>query len=217
MKSILISFVVVFCSVCVPGSTRAFVPQNPTRVAQIAELLKEKPSAPGAHISDRAAWERLAATAEGALALKAARSELKGKIPDCPDSLYLEFTAPGNGNRRHYEKPYFRRTQMLRRLVVGECLENKGRFLPKIIECIDTICAERSWTMPAHDRDLSAFRGERMNVDLGGGERALSLASALAVLKGVLPSETMAKARAELERRTFAPVRNCCNPICVPQ
>ncbi len=211
MKNILILLsVATCCGICLPYPAEAFVPQNAARVAEIAALLKERPSAPGASISDRTVWDRLAATAGGKRILKLANEELKNKIPDCPDALYLEFSTPGNGNRTHYEKPYFNRTRMLQRLMLGECLENKGRFLPKIVECIETLCAERSWTMPAHDRNLSAFRGERMNVDLGGAHRAQELASTLAVLNGVLPPETVAKARAELERRTFAPVRRCC-------
>jgi len=210
MKNILIKLVVVSCGVSLPHLTEAFVPQNPARVAQIATVLKETPSAPGASISDRAVWNRLAATADGKRILRSAKTELKKPIPDCPDSLYLEFTTPGNGNRTHYEKPYFARTSMLQRFVLGECLENKGRFLPKIVECIETLCAERSWTMPAHDRNLAVFHGKQMNVDLGGAHRALELASTLAVLNGVLPPETVAKARAELERRTFAPMRRCC-------
>ena len=211
MKNILLQFVAAFCfGICLTYPAEAFVPQNPVRVSEIAALLKEKPSAPGASISDRAVWDRLAATAGGKRILKTANAELKNEIPDCPDALYLEFSTPGNGNRTHYEKPYFARTRMLQRLVLGECLENKGRFLPKIVECVETLCAERSWTMPAHDRSLAAFRGEQMNVDLGGAHRALALASALAVLDGALLPETVAKARAELERRTFAPVRRCC-------
>ena len=105
MKNILILLAVASCGICLPRPAAAFVPQNSARVAQIAALLKEKPSAPGASISDRAVWDRLAATAGGKRILKSAKADLKGPIPDCPDALYLEFTTPGNGNRTHYEKP----------------------------------------------------------------------------------------------------------------
>ncbi len=197
---------------CAAGfaAERPYLKQNPERIAQIAACLPEMPSAPGAHISDRVAWGRLAATPGAASALKKAERELRTAIPDCPDALYLEFSTPGNGNRTHYEKPYFGRMSMLQRLVLGECLENKGRFIPKIVELMGVVCAERSWTMPAHDRSLKVFNGEEFNVDLGAGHRAETCAWALAALKGVLPEETAAKMRAELERRIFAPVRRCC-------
>ena len=204
----IITLSAVACISCMYG--RAFIAQNPERVAQIAELLREVPAAPGARISDRGAWNRLAATPEGAKAVKKAESALKGPIPECPDALYLEFTEPGNGNRTHYEKPYFLRLSILQRLVLGECLENRGRFLPRIVELVDAICAERSWTMPAHDRSLKAFRGEQMNVDLGASHRAEVCAWTLSALKGVLPPATESRLREELERRVFAPVRRIC-------
>ena len=102
MKNILITLAVASCGICLTCPVGAFVPQNSERVAQIVALLKEKPSAPGATISDRTVWDRLAATAAGKRILKSANAELKKPIPDCPDALYLEFTTPGNGNRTHY-------------------------------------------------------------------------------------------------------------------
>ena len=184
--------------------------QNPDRVAQIVSLLTDRPFLADAHISNRAAWNAFAATSQGKTALRHAKDCLKQTIPDCPDALYLEFSTPGNGNRTHYEKPYFARASMLHKLLLGECLENKGRFIPKIVECVDVICAEKSWTMPAHDRSLNVFKGKIMNVDLGAGHRATTCAYLIAMLKGVLPAAAEAKLRGELERRIFAPMRRCC-------
>ena len=209
MKKILLMIPMLASAACLADS-RPYLKQSQERIAQIAALLPEKPSAPGAHISDREVWDRLAAAPSAAAALKKAEAEMKSAIPDCPDALYLEFSTPGNGNRTHYERPYFRRMQMLQRLVLGECLENKGRFIPKVVELMNTVCAERSWTMPAHDRALRVFNGEEFNVDLGASHRAETCAWALAVLKGKLPEETAAKMRNELERRIFGPVRRCC-------
>ena len=209
MKKILFTLPMMACAACLAAS-RPYLKQSQERIAQIAALLPEKPSVPGAHISNREAWDRLAATPGAATALKKAETERESAIPDCPDALYLEFTTPGNGNRTHYEWPYFKRMSMLQRLVLGECLENKGRFLPKIVELLNVVCAERSWTMPAHDRSLKTFNGEEFNVDLGASHRAEMCAWTLAALKGKLPEETAAKMRAELERRIFEPVRRCC-------
>ena len=178
------------------------------RVAEIAELLPAEPTTFGAHISNRAAWDAFAAQPCGKKAVRLAAECLKAPIPDCPDELYLEFSR--TGNRTHYEKPYFRRLQMVMRLMLGECVENKGRFIPKLVECIDTLCAEKTWTMPAHDRSLKSFNGKEMNVDLGASHRAAASAYVLSLLKGVLPEATAAKLRGELERRIFAPVRRCC-------
>ena len=182
--------------------------QDPARVAEIASYLPEAPTVFGARIGDRTIWDVLARTPSGKEAVKMAARRMKESLPECPDSLYLEFSTPGNGNRRNYEKPYFRRMASLVSFSVGECLENKGRFIPKIIEYADAVCAERTWTMPAHDRKLSAFRGEKMNVDLGASHRAAACAWVLSVLRDVLPVGTASKLRSELERRVFAPVRS---------
>ena len=208
MKTLLISLAACLSAVVLADGV-AFRKQDAARVVQIAEWLPDAPSAPGADIANRAVWTQLAA-ASGASALKRAEEALKQAIPDCPEALYLEFSTPGNGNRTHYEKPYFGRTSMLQRLVLGECLENKGRFIPKIVQLIDAICAERSWTMPAHDRQLTAYRGGAFNVDLGAGHRAEVCAWTLSALKGALPPATAAHLRAELERRIFGPMRRCC-------
>lgn len=187
-----------------------FVRQSEARIAELAALLPERPAAFGAHISDRAAWGRLAATAQAKAALKRAEDVLAKPIPECPDSLYLEFSTPGNGNRTNFEKPYFLRIRQLSQLVFGECLENRGRFLPKIAEYMEAICAERSWVMPAHDGKLLTFNGKEMHVDLGASHRAETCAWAVSALKGVLPADVSAKMCAELERRVFAPMRRTC-------
>ena len=46
-----------------------------------------------------------------------------------------------------------------RRLVVAECLEDRGRFIPKIADYVDAFAAQRSWTLPAHDGTLTCFNG----------------------------------------------------------
>lgn len=177
------------------------------RVAEIAKMLPEKPGIPGAHISDRTTWDRLANTGEGRYLVQQAVREAKEPIAECTDALYLEFSTPGNGNRTHYQKPFFRREAMLKRLVLAECLENKGQFIPRIADYLRTLCSERTWCLPAHDRDLKAFRGEVQNVDLGAQSRAFTCAFTAYVLKGRLPEDVERLTLSELERRIFAPLR----------
>ena len=208
MNKIVFLFASVAVTCCVAQSKQApFRLQDPERVAEIPSYLPENITVYGARIGDRGAWARIARTPSGKIAVKKAKSRLNEPIPECPDRLYLEFSTPGNGNRRNYEEPYFRRMNSFVILAIGECVENKGRFIPRIVEYANAICAERTWTMPAHDRNLSAFKGERMNVDLGASHRAAACAWVLSVLREVLPAETVSKLRAELERRVFAPVR----------
>ncbi len=177
------------------------------RIDEIAAWLPEAPAATGARIGDRAAWDRLAALPSAPSHITAAEKALAAPIPDLPDDLYLEFSQ--NGNRTHYQVPYFKRLSDLSALLLGECLENKGRFIPGIVARIDAICAERSWTMPAHDGSLSCFNGTP-HIDLGSSHRTLTLALAYDWLGDRLSAETRKKIMDECDRRTFQPYLATC-------
>lgn len=172
------------------------------RIDEIAAWLPERPAADGVRITDRAAWDRLAATPHGAREIRAAEALLGRPVPDTPDAEYLEFTR--NGNRTHYQKSFGRRTGGLARLYVAECLENKGRFIPQIVAYVDAICAMKSWVLPAHDGELSCFGGTP-HVDLVSSSLSLSLALCSDWLGDRLPAATRAKIAAEVDRRTFRP------------
>ena len=146
---------------------------SPARIDEIAAWLPERPAADGARITDRAAWDRLAATPHGAREVKAAAALLSRPVPDAPDAEYLEFSQ--NGNRSRYQTSLFRRMGGFRRLVVAECLEDRGRFIPKIADYVDAFAAQRSWTLPAHDGALTCFNGAP-HVDLVSGELSLTFA-----------------------------------------
>ena len=172
------------------------------RIDEIAAWLPDEPSAPGARIGDRDAWDSLAALPSAAARIKAAEKALAEPIPGLPDELYLEFSR--NGNRRNYERPYHARVSALSALLLGECLENKGRFLPGIVARVKAIAAERSWSMPAHDGSLSCFNGTP-HIDLGSSRRTLVFAFVYDWLRDVLPQDVKDLVRAECDRRTFQP------------
>ena len=172
------------------------------RIDEIAQWLPEKPAATGARIGDRAAWDRLAALPSASNHIAAAEKALAEPIPDLPDDLYLEFSR--NGNRTHYQEPYFKRLNGLSTLLLGECLENKGRFLPGIVARVKAIAAERSWTMPAHDGSLTCFNGTP-HIDLGSSHRTVTFAFVYDWLRDVLPQDVKDLIRAECDRRTFQP------------
>ena len=172
------------------------------RIDEIAQWLPEKPAATGARIGDRAAWDRLAALPSAAKHIAAAEKALAEPIPDLPDDLYLEFSR--TGNRTHYQEPYFKRLSGLSSLLLGECLENKGRFLPGIVARVKAIAAERSWTMPAHDGSLTCFNGTP-HIDLGSSHRTVTFAFVYDWLRDVLPQDVKDLIRAECDRRTFQP------------
>lgn len=181
--------------------------QSKKRIAEIASYLPVEPAASGARISDRKAWERLAELDSAARIIKKAESILKQDIPECPDDLYLEYSK--TGIRTDYQIPYFARISNAKTLATAECLENKGRFIPKLMEYLETLCAERSWVMPAHDSGLRTFDGKEFGVDLGASARAWSCAWIVSVLKDTLPGVISMKVKKELERRIFSTYRSC--------
>ncbi len=63
-------------------------------------------------------------------------------------SVFLEYVR--TGNRSHYQRISFSHRAKLAELVIGECIEGKGRFLDDIMNGIWTICEETYWGVPAH-------------------------------------------------------------------
>ena len=72
--------------------------------------------------------------------IEEAERYLDYEVPYIPMSLYMEFRK--NGNRSHYENPYFEKRKALSALVLGEYLERKGRFLGKAIDTLYSILQE---------------------------------------------------------------------------
>ena len=159
-------------------------------------------------ISDRAAWEPLAATAEGRAAIGRAEGFVALPTPDCSDEKWLEFFT--TGSRRAYEIPFFERTTRLEWLVLAEALEDRGRFLPDIERQLAAICDERSWVIPAHDRKKIAWEGTGPIIDLFSSARALFIARWLAVLGERLPSDLVARAKGLARARVIEPYLALC-------
>jgi hypothetical protein len=185
-----------------------------TRMKTIAALLPEKPTGFGSPIADRDAWDRLSQNESfksvirqaEKLRRKASPSGLPEPIPEQPDDLYLDFSRTGNRNR--WQRVAGLRRGRVRTLVLAECLENKGRFLPAFHEIVRALCSERTWVMPAHDRDLANFNGKSIDIDLGSSALAWSLATADYLLAEKLNPEIRRLIRDNLEQRIFKPYQN---------
>lgn len=65
-----------------------------------------------------------------------------------PASLILQYQR--SGNRTGYEDVSFAKREQLFALVLAEALEQKGRFLPDIVNGIWSTCEESYWGIPAH-------------------------------------------------------------------
>lgn len=184
-----------------PPAPRDFQTPSAQRLAELAALLPETPRGLGDPITRRERWDALAKLASAASVLKTATSYVDTPPPELPDDLYLDFSR--TGNRDNYQRPYGRRTGRINSLVMAECLENQGRFLPAIERDILTLCDERSWTMPAHDSDLSNFKGTHLTIDLGSSARAWLLATCDWLLGDRLSPAVRTRLRAETSRRVL--------------
>ena len=172
------------------AASRPATPPDEARIAAIAAALPEEPGCETTSI-DRTEVD-----------LPKAGKLLKKPVPDVPDALYLEFTQ--NGNRTRYQTARTRRFGNFIALVAAERQEGKGRFTAKIAEYMDAIDAQRSWVLPAHDRDLGNFYGTNLTIDLVSSATAKMLAETLVALKGRLPETSVRRTMDELDRRVFS-------------
>ena len=178
---------------------------DPARVKAVAAMLPERPAGLGRPITDRAAWERLAADPAAKAVLARAEALLAKPLPGQPDDLYLEFSR--SGNRTRFERVAFDRRGRLAPLVLAECMENKGRFVPKVAELVDALAAERTWVLPAHDGALRNFNGKTVDIDLFSSAAGWHLATADYLLGDKLGPATRGKIRENVARRILDPYR----------
>lgn len=170
----------------------------------LAMKLPELPAGIGHPAADRAAWEPLAATPDGAKLLKQAAPLLKEPMPAFAPDLYQEYYA--NGNRTNFQNQNGKRWSRLRTLTKAECLEGKRRFVPALDEAIRGLCGDPSWCLPAHDYDGWIFEGKQPYVDLAVAMNGFEMATTLSLLADRLPAPTVELARKEIERRLTGPI-----------
>ncbi len=176
---------------------------DPARVKAVAAMLPEAPQGVGPRVTDRKAWDAVAGLKEAASIIKQAEAEAKHPTPEIPDDLYLEFSR--NGNRTNYQREMYKRFRRFSTLVLAECVENQGRFIPALEETIGVLCDQKAWTLPAHDRSLKNFKGQEIDIDLWTVRVSWNLATADWWLGDKLGDKTRKRIRVELERRTFGP------------
>ena len=176
------------------------------RIKTITDLLPERPKGFGSPVTDRAAWQKLARNDSFKRVIPEAERLLGEPIPDQPDDLYLDFSR--TGNRSRWQRVSGRRRGRAHTLVLAECLENEGRFIPAFEELVRVLCSERTWVMPAHDRALTNFNGTSIDIDLGSASLAWSLSTADYLLADRLSDGTRRLLRQNLERRIFTPYQD---------
>jgi len=190
-----------------PGRVSAAAPSDgspdPQRRAEVTRLLPLKPQGAGPTIADRRAWEAVAKAPGFQDVVRRAERLLKEPIPELPDDLYLDYSRTDNRDR--YQRVASQRHGRMPALVLAECLENQGRFLPAIEASLRAILAEKTWVLPAHDGGLANFRGKVVEIDLVAAATGANVATAAWWLGDKLSPETRKLIHDELQRRIFTP------------
>lgn len=125
-------------------------------------------------------------------AIKEAEPFLDGIWTPIALSLFQEFTK--TGDRSRFQQVYFEKRLRLSQLVIAECLEYEGRFIPQIAEGIWSLLSEPAWVIPAHNsyiRDtpqLPCPLTERPILDLFACETGEILALTVSILEEELRS-----------------------------
>lgn len=181
-------------------------PPDPERVKVIAEMLPKMPQGVGRPIGDRQAWQA-AAKLPGLKGIVAKAEGVAAQpIPELTEELYLDFSR--TGNRSRCQRVLSQRHGRVPVLVIAECIENKGRFVPDIEESVRAVCSEPSWLLPAHDRSLRNWYGKTIEIDLASAATSWNLATAHFWLGDKLSPEVRELISSELERRTFTPFQS---------
>ena len=176
------------------------------RILELEKILPEKPMGVGDQCAKRDVWDKLADTRQGRKAIDTAAKLMQKTFPELKDELYLQFSQ--NGNRTNYEAVNGRRISWIVQLTLGECLENKGRFMPKLEEFLEQFLSQKSWVLPAHDRKLTNFNNEVLYPDLSCSYVASMLAYVDWFLQDKLKPETRQRIRHEVFRRAITPYQN---------
>ncbi len=174
-------------------------------VAKLAASLPASPGGFGPTIADRAAWAKLAAGEGMRAAIRKAEGLLTAPMPELTEDLYLDYSR--TGNRTRGQAVIGARHGRLQTLALAEFLEAKGRFVPALEGALKSICAEKSWVLPAHDSGLTNFHDKLVTIDLGSSLLGWDVATVLWVMGDRLSPEVRALARKELQRRIFEPYR----------
>jgi hypothetical protein len=142
------AFVLVPAAIAAPEQEKAGLLVSDWTPAKLKEaLLSPADWHPFPKASEREAWDAVPAAVRAAHLDLAERHLATGwETPRA--SAFLDFVR--NGNRSRYEAISFGRREKLAELVLGECLEGKGRFIDEIVDGVWTIAEETYWGVPAH-------------------------------------------------------------------
>ncbi len=181
--------------------TSAQIYPSVEQLQMLRPLVPEARFQPAPSISDRDYWGQVAASPSGRAWLQQAQADFD-QPPEVPisDEIYRE--ANLKGSRSMYKPRYYRTMERLEKFMLAECMENTGRYLPRIELYLRAIMDMKSWLHPNHDdRENSDLEGRRVSIDLGARKFGSDLALAEVLLGDKLPDALRGELSAQVKRR----------------
>ncbi len=204
MKNIITFLLLLILFPIIAIAEPALTPLDGKRIKKLTHILNSGNSGYADPINNRTYWDEIAKTEAGLDIIKRAEGLAKKGMPAWKGALMVEFQK--TGIRKIADDMYKSRSKRLMPLVVAECLENKGRFIPAIEETLRGYCEQPSWVMVAHDTNLDNFYGREYHVDLGSASMSDEIGQTLYMLKGKLKFELVKEVKAKLYERVYKPV-----------
>ena len=197
---LLAAFGMILGGVAEGGRTAVIAPQDPARVKEIAVMLRPEAGFAETRIENRAFWEGVTDADARRRWIREGEALLVRSLPTMEGVSFFPREGEPHGLWIKRVQDHF---TVLRSLLLAECAENEGRFLPRIQETLDAISAIRTWTGFYHDRKGISYRGTGHVLDLGSGMHSEQVAIVLDVLRTRLDSACRARALKALRTMTL--------------
>ena len=179
----------------------------PERVAEIAAMLPEKPRGLVPNYKDRNFWEKEYPDCRGMIDYSAKTMVNKKLAPIPLETFPVMLTSPERdkrGERPGYYDWWYGSVydcfRILARMTVSECQENKGRFVPKIVEAMQILLEMPTWDIDPRTllEGLRYFESHSAMV-------ASNLALAGYLLDDKLPQEVRARLAERIDEWALTP------------
>ncbi len=205
MMKRLLSAILLVASVVGLSAKPVMTPLDPAEVERVRGLLSATTTSYAPTASNREVWDAMANDPEVTKGVfELADKYMTDPYPEWQGELYEQY--PKTNIRKDADLMYKSRSAPLTPLVVAECLEYKGRYIPQIEMVLKALCEQPTWVMVAHDNAQDCFYRRAYHVDLGAAGLADVLAQTLYLLGDKLSDDVVEMVTEKLYERVYNPV-----------
>ena len=175
------------------------------RVAAWQRIMPEDNFAFAPRADDRAAWSPWQDDAVGQDLLQQAREFVAEGFPDYTNATYIDCLDREDVTKINQVLPAVRRRLIV--FLMAEAIYDEGEFIAAIGDTFDRMVLVDSWVHPNNDLERKIINRETYEIDLVTAHFTASLAQTIYILGDRLPSDLQERIRAELNLRSFEPLR----------